>query len=232
MGIVSEVKKKIKRLILPVRWHDLRHTKPVSEVFGLDRGMAIDRYYIEKFLEENAHSIKGTVLEIAESTYSKKFGRRDTVRFEVLHYSQDHPDATIVGDLTQTATLPEKTIDCFICTQTFNFIYDFRKAIAGSYHLLKENGILLATVGGISQISRFDMDRWGDYWRFTTKSACRAFEEVFGEGNVVVESYGNVLTAVAFLEGISARELKTEELDHKDDNYQLLITIRAVKKQE
>jgi hypothetical protein len=33
---------------------------------------------------------------------------------------------------------------------------------------LKPGGVLLATVSGISQISRYDMYRWGDYWRFTT----------------------------------------------------------------
>jgi hypothetical protein len=73
------------------------------------------------------------------------------------------------------------------------------------------------------------MDRWGDYWRFTTLSALKAFEEIFGKDKVKVDCYGNVLSTVAFLEGISAEELKNEELDFKDDNYQLLITIKAIK---
>jgi hypothetical protein len=46
---------------------------------------------------------------------------------------------------------------------------------------------------------------------------------------VEVNSYGNVLSTIAFLEGISSQELKTWELDFKDDNYQLIITIKAVK---
>jgi hypothetical protein len=87
----------------------------------------------------------------------------------------------------------------------------------------------MATVAGISQISRYDMDRWGDYWRFTSLSALRAFQEVFGEGKVKVESYGNVLSSIAFLEGISAEELSKEELDYKDDDYQMLICIIAKK---
>ena len=178
---------------------------------------------------KNSDCIHGAVLEIAESTYSRKFGKEQDAQFHVLHFSHDNPQASLVGDLTDVATLPKNKFDCFICTQTYNFIYDFKKAIQGSHYLLKEGGVLLATVGGISQISTYDMVRWGDYWRFTTLSALRSVEEVFGKGQVEVESYGNVLSAVAFLEGISCQELKKEELAYKDENYQLLITIKAIK---
>jgi hypothetical protein len=229
MSIASSLKKSIKRLISPVRWHNLRNVEPVSSIFGLERGIPVDRYYIEKFLRTNADKIQGSVLEIAESTYSKKFCNDKVKKFEVLHFTDDNPQATIIGDLTNAETLPADRVDCFLCTQTFNFIYDFKKAIHGSYRILKKDGVLLATVAGISQISRYDMDRWGDYWRFTTISALKSFEEVFGKGHVQVESFGNVLSAVAFLEGISSEELSEKELDHKDENYQLLITIVARK---
>ena len=73
------------------------------------------------------------------------------------------------------------------------------------------------------------MDRWGDYWRFTDLSIKKAFEEAFGEGNVEVETYGNVLASTAFLQGISAEELTREELFYKDRDYQMTITIRAMK---
>jgi hypothetical protein len=220
----------LRRLTKPVNWRNLRSVHPVSQIFGLERGTPIDRYYIESFLKENDKHIKGTVLEIAESTYSKRFGGSKVTMFEVLHYTAENQQATIIGDLTNQQSLPSNKIDCFICTQTFQFIYDFKIAIQGAYHMLKEDGILLATLAGISQISRYDMDRWGDYWRFTTLSAMKSFGEVFGEDNVAVSSYGNVLSTVAFLEGITAEELSTKELDHKDENYQMLITIVATKK--
>jgi hypothetical protein len=209
-------------------WQNLRSLKPVSEQFGLDRGTPIDRYYIEKFLQSHAAHIKGDVLEIAENTYSKKFGT-DVTAFEILHYNNENPQATIIGDLTDISTLPENKIDCFVCTQTFQFIYNFKDAIRGARHLLKKDGVLLATFAGISQISRYDMERWGEYWRFTTLSAAKAFVEEFGIGKVQVDFYGNVLSAVAFLEGISAEELTPEELDFKDNNYEVLITLIARK---
>ena len=74
------------------------------------------------------------------------------------------------------------------------------------------------------------MDRWGDYWRFTTLSCEKIFKEVFGAENVVVDFYGNCLSARAFLDGRSSAELTKKNLDYKDNDYQLLITIKAHKK--
>ena len=229
-GLKTQIKQILKRLLFPVKWHQLRTLTPVSAVFGLDRGTPIDRYYIENFLRSQSTHIRGVVLEIAESSYSKQFGGERVTAFEVLHYTHDNKNATIVGDLCDHRSLPANKIDCFICTQTFQFIYNYKDAIRGAYHMLKEGGVLLATVAGISQISRYDMDKWGDYWRFTSLSAKASFEEVFGQNNVTVQAYGNVLSSTAFLHGISVEELTTKELDATDDNYQMLITIVAFKK--
>jgi hypothetical protein len=228
MSFLNDLKHRYNRMAHGADWQNLRSVKPVSEQFGLDRGTPIDRYYIEKFLQSNARHIKGNVLEIAENTYSKKYGNGVTA-FEILHYNNENPRATIIGDLADTTTLPADKVDCFICTQTFQFIYNFKDAIRGARHLLKKDGVILATFAGISQISRYDMDRWGEYWRFTTLSAAKAFVEEFGIGKVQVDFYGNVLSAVAFLEGISAEELTPEELDYKDKNYEVLITLVAQK---
>ncbi|MEJ7912486.1 MAG: methyltransferase domain-containing protein [Chitinophagaceae bacterium] len=126
--------------------------------------------------------------------------------------------------------MPANTIDCFVCTQTFNFIYNFADAIRGAHHVLKPGGYLLATVSGPCQVSRYDMDRWGDYWRFTTLSAQKTFDAVFGEGNVEVDYFGNCLAAVSLIRGIAAEELQVADLDTKDPDYQVTITITARKK--
>jgi phytoene/squalene synthetase len=76
------------------------------------------------------------------------------------------------------------------------------------------------------------MDRWGDCWRFTTLSARRLFEEAFSTANVEVKSYGNVLVASAFIHGLATEDLRREELDHYDRDYEVLITVRAVKSEE
>jgi hypothetical protein len=125
--------------------------------------------------------------------------------------------------------LPVNSFDCFICTQAFNFIFEVGKAAEGAHYLLKPGGVLLATVAGISQISRYDMERWGDYWRFTDASVKRLLEPVF-RGGLEIESFGNVLAATAFLQGVSVEDLPDRTLlDTYDQDYQLLISIVARK---
>ena len=89
---------------------------------------------------------------------------------------------------------------------------------------------MLATFPGISQIARGDMEQWGDYWRFTDLSAKLLFQESFGEKQVAVKVFGNVLTATAMLYGVSKTELRQPELDYFDADYQVLIGVRAVKR--
>lgn len=224
---IRKVIKSFKRKTSPPDWHNLRSVHPISRTFGLDRGTPIDRYYIENFLRKESAHIQGVVLEIAESTYSKTFGH-NVNQYEVLHTKPGN-NVTIVGDLTDLTTLPAGKVDCFICTQTFNFIYDIQAAVKGAYHLLKPGGIFLVTLAGLSQISRYDMDRWGDYWRFTSLSAKKLFADQFGESQVEVKAHGNVLAAIAFLEGISVEELTREELDFVDEDYQMILTVKAQK---
>ena len=216
-----------------VDWNDNARTEPVSRLFGFDRGMPIDRYYIEKFLSGHSHDIRGRILEIAEDTYAQKFADRSGAEFpvfETLHIDGSGKPTTITGDLAKPASLPENRYDCFICTQTYNFIYDVKQAIAGTYQLLKNDGIVLATVAGISQISRYDMDRWGDYWRFTDQSALKLFEDVFGKGHVEIVTFGNVLTATALLHGLAVEDLPDRRLlDENDPDYQVIIGIIARK---
>ena len=89
--------------------------------------------------------------------------------------------------------------------------------------------VLLVTVPGIAEISREDMDQYGDHWRFTTISLFTLLSNCFGN-HVQVQSVGNVYSAIALLQGIALEELDRKALDYDDDQYQLLLTGRAVKR--
>ncbi len=219
---------KSRQLMGAVDFGSLRRVKPISREFGYDRGLPIDRYYIENFLARHAKDIQGRVLEIGDDSYTRRFGGdRVTIR-DVLHVKDGNPVATFVGDLTHAEHIPSGAFDCFILTQTLHLVYDFRSALKTIYRILKPGGVVLATVPGISQMS---IDEWADYWcwSFTTLSARRLFEEFFQADEVEVEAYGNVLAAISFLQGLATEELHSDELDHRDRCYELLITIRAVK---
>jgi hypothetical protein len=140
-----------------------------------------------------------------------------------------NPAATLIGNLETAEGIPREGFDCMILTQTLPFIYEIKAAVSNVYAALRPGGVLLATLSGISQISRYDMERWGDYWRFTNLSARRLFEEVFPPANVTVEAHGNVLAAIAFLHGLASHELSGQELDFHDPDYEVSITVRAVK---
>lgn len=218
-----------RKFICQIDLGELDHLHPVSTLFGYDRGQPVDRHYIENFLLQHKNDIHGRVLEIGDNTYTKKFGGTSVKQSDILHAAKGNPSATIVADIARADNIPSSSFDCIILTQTLQFVYDLPSAVNHLHRILKPGGVLLLTVPGISQISRYDMDRWGEFWRFTTQSAQRLFEKEFSTENVEVEAYGNVLIAIALLHGLAAEELKPEHFEYQDPDYQVLITVRAVK---
>lgn len=213
-----------------VDFGSLRRTSPVSRVFGFDRGRCIDRYYIENFLDAHHADIKGRVLEAADNAYTTKFGGEAVTCSDVLHVQEGAKYATVCADLTCAEdVIADNTYDCIILTQTLHVIFDLIAAVRNIHRILKPGGVLLASLPGISQVSRYDMDRWGDMWRFTDLSARKLMETVFCPEKVSVDIHGNVLTSVAFLHGLAEHELTKDELDEVDVDYQLLLTVRAQK---
>ena len=202
-------------------------TAPLSSEWGFDRGTPIDRYYIERFLESHATDIRGRVLEVKNSDYTQRFGR-GVAQAEVLDISKDNPLATLVADLSRPEQFPEARFDCFVLTQTMQFIYESGAVVESAYRLLAPGGVLLVTVPALSRIA----PRYGpttEFWRFTAASCARLFGDVFGERNVEVRTVGNVLAATAFLYGATVEEISREKLDVNDPFFPLLVTVRATR---
>ena len=202
--------------------------RPFSPDFGLKFGTPIDRIYIDHFLEKSKVCIKGDVLEIAEDTYSKRYATSKINSF-ILHVEKQDNSQVITANLETGENAPEGKFDCLLITQTLPFVYQPKEFIKNCYRALKPGGTLLLTASGISQISRYDMDRWGDYWRFTDLSLKKLAEEVFDLEKIEVKSYGNVKTACAFLQGFPSYVLSEKELSTHDPDYQVTVTLRAVK---
>jgi glycosyltransferase involved in cell wall biosynthesis len=214
-----------------IQFGTLRRVTPVSRMWGYDRGLPIDRYYIENFLARQAGDIRGRVLEIEDNTYTRRFGGHRVTRSDILHVVEGNPLATIVGDLTDAPQIPSNIFDCIILTQTLQLIYEVRAAIRTLHRILRPGGVVLATFPGISQNNDRDWSNdW--YWGFTPLSGRRLFEESFDSENVKIEATGNVLSAISFLYGISAGELTREELNYAERGYEVTITVRASKSEE
>ena len=224
----------MKRATIPVheiKFGDFRRLRPISQQWGFDRGLPVDRYYIDNFLARNEADVQGRVLEIGDDSYTRKFGGDRVTAIDVLHPHEGSAQATIVADLANAAHVPSDQFDCIIFTQTLQLIYDTKAALATLGRILKPGGVLLATFPGITHIGDYQwQNSW--YWNFTSHSARRLFDESFGSDHVRIETHGNVLAATAFLHGLAAEELTTAELDVHDPIYEVLLAVRAVRAEE
>ena len=213
-----------------VSFGDFYRVTPISPIFGIDRGFPVERYYIEQFLEANREDIKGRCLEMGDAFYTNKFGSDRVTKADVMHYVEGNPQATIIADLTKADHVPSDTFDCIILTQTLQMIYDMKAALRHLHRIIKPGGVLLTTSHGISKIGRrLGRDDWGEYWHITTQSAQRLFEETFPGADIAVNSYGNVLSAMCALHGIVADEISAKELDYRDPDFEVIVTVKATK---
>lgn len=213
-------------------WSVLRRVRPYRPDFGVARGEPIDRFYIEKFLATYQESIRGRVAEIENDQYTKRFGGGSVEQSDILDLNEQNERRTMTIDLTKTIAAPQNAFDCIICTQTLLVIEDYAAAVRSLYKMLRPAGVLLVTVPGISQIVRGGMigGVGEDWWRFTGRSAHLIFSQVFSAENIVVQTYGNVLAATAFLHGLVQEELTREELEYNDPDYEVTIGVKAIKR--
>jgi SAM-dependent methyltransferase len=228
------------RLVRPpvgaVRFGSLRRLEPVSDAYGFDRGVPIDRYYVEGFLARHAGDIRGRVLEVEDAVYARRFGGwRDgpgdgpVKGVDILDVNARNPRATIIDDLAVGSSIESEAYDCIICTQTLQLIYDVGAACRTLHRALRPGGALLLTVPGITRGVHPEPEGPADYWRFTSLAACRLFEEAFAPAELSVEAYGNLLSAAAFLYGLAAEELTPLELDARDPAFPVTVAVRAVR---
>ena len=209
----------------PVWLGSLGSTAPHGSHWGYDRGTPVDRWYIERFLAEHRADITGRVLEVKDSGYTERFGHALTER-AVLDVDPANPRATHIADLAAADGLPSGAFDCFVLTQTLQFVFDTRAALAHAHRILRPGGVLLLTLPVASPICEAPLT---DHWRFTPLAAARLLEEAFAPGAVSVQGRGNVLAQVAFLEGLAAEDLTPAELAVDDERLPLVVCARAVR---
>lgn len=212
-----------------VNFGDLRRVKPVSSAFGLDRGLPVDRIYVEDFLKTHANDIQGAVLEVADSIYTARFGAERVSCAEILDVDPSNRKATIIADLTDAPHLASDRFDAIILTQTLQLIFDISAVVDTLHRILKPGGILLLTVPGISSVCRRAGTAHTWCWSFTEASLRPLLGNRFGDDQVTTRTYGNVLTATAFLHGLAANELEPLEYNSFDPDYPVIVAARATK---
>jgi SAM-dependent methyltransferase len=226
MTFLQDCKRSVMRKLKPASMVQSRSTRPASETWGYDRGRPIDRYYIDRFFASFGGDMRGDLLEIQEPLYSGRHGR-DLRSRHILDIDPGNEAATLVADLGAADSIEANRFDCFVLPQTLQYTFDVRAALSHAHRILRPGGILLATVPALSRV---DSGLYtSDYWRFTPASCERLLQEQFGEGDVMIATFGNALSCGAFIQGLSVEEFSSSELDPTDSHFPLILGIRARK---
>src|SRR5262249_59713764 len=115
--------------------------------------------------------------------------------------------ATIIADLRRADAVGSGSYDCVILTQVLQFIDDIHSTLAECSRILRPGGTLLVTAPCITRVD-VETGPDGDYWRWTEASARKQFAAVFPADAFEVSTFGNVGACGAFLQGISAEEMR------------------------
>jgi SAM-dependent methyltransferase len=209
-----------------VRWGSLRRTLPFSDYYGFDRGLPIDRHYIEAFLAREAASIRGEVLEVRDPKYALQFGGADATQIHVLDIDPTNPEATVIADLTVEGSLPYQAYDSIVMTQTLHITADDAAGFRTLWRALRPGGTLLFTGPCIARID--NTHEW-DHWRYTPLGLRALLAKLLPDAEVTVEAHGNVLAGAAFLYGIAVQELTEAELEADDPRFPLIVCARVSK---
>ena len=213
-----------------IEWGELARLTPISAVWGIDRGLPVDRFFITRFLHAHRTDMRGRVLEVKDRNYATSIGGVPSRQVDVLDIDATNPHVTLRVDLEQPGFSPDPVFDCFILTQTLHIIYDIRTALRNAVRMLAPRGVLLCTIPAVSRVNDENGGlESGDYWRLTAAAARRLLAETADVASVEIETYGNVQVCAAFLYGLAADDLEEDVLRHVDPWFPLVHCIRAVK---
>ncbi len=213
------VPRSVRRLVTRARFGDLRRTEPLTE-WGAHRGKPVDRWYIEGWLGEQAHLVRGHALEVKEDLYASRLGAGSV---DVVDIDPGNMHATVVGDLCAPSTLSPETYDVAVVTQTLQLVPRPADAVRHLLTALKPGGSLLLTVPALSRLADPS-----DRWRWTPLGLRDLLTEVAPSGaEVDIRGLGNVLAARAFLFGLAVPDLDEDVLSRSDADYPMVVGARV-----
>lgn len=207
-------------------WGNIRRDRPFCEGYGYDRGQPVDRVYIERFLEEFRADIRGRALELADAAYTRRFGGGRVGHVDVLDLDPHRAGVTIVGDLSESATLAGRQFDVIVLTQALHLIPSPQAALRSMYDALSPGGCILITAPALSRRA-LPHDAPQDLWRFTREGLHRLIELAVPEAEIEIRSYGTLTAAIATLLGLARQDLRRREIDATDPDFEVIVAARV-----
>ncbi len=172
------LRKIINRLIINPRKKALDNLDQILDSnFGVSRGTPLDRKLISDYLwtaTRDIDSMNLTVLEFGDRIISENMLKKSISW--IFLYSQkfeiDTKNKIIYGDLTnfdESYSAIYGTFDIILSTQLMAFTDDPFAVVKNLNKMMKKDGVLVGTEPFLSPVSRYDNEKWGDYFRFTLK---------------------------------------------------------------
>ncbi len=200
-------------------------TRPLSTVYGFDRGQAADRKYIELFLAQNAERIQGRCIEIKDDAYLRRFGGGRVTKFDVLDINAENERANVLGDLQHLNMVPDESYECAIVTCTLQYLRDPRRGVCELHRIISSGGTLLVAVNCIAREET--AGEGTDYWRFMPAGVSALFADLSWE--VEITRYGNALVGTAIWCGMAVEDLPRRAWQHDDPSWPCIVGVRATK---
>lgn len=195
---------------------------PVSATFGADRGRPVDRVYIEAFLDEHRHDVRGAVLEVKDDRYTREFGGDRVTRSDVVDVDSSNGGATMIVDLDESGSLPADTYDCIVLTQVMQFLHP-QRALPNLYGALRPGGVALVSAPALCRLET----RQPELWRLSAVGLEEMLRrELPADAEIETAQHGNAKTVVASLLGLAAEDLGAS-LGPDDVRYPLVSLARV-----
>jgi SAM-dependent methyltransferase len=200
---------------------DFKRQQPFCPQFGNLRGSPVDRYYLEKFIEEIRSEVKGITLEIGGNEANQEQYKFSNAKFYLTMDLQGE-DLDIVGDAHDPQAVDEASLDTVVLFNVLEHCERPWQVVDNIYRWLKPDGQVFCMVPNAQRVHRVPQD----YWRIFPDALNSLFGR-FPRRKLYV--YGNPLTTLAAYYGIAAEEFSREELDYYHENYPVANCIHAHK---
>lgn len=220
-------------LFRQLRARQFRRLQPLRG--GASDGLSVIRYYWADYLNEHRHDICGIGLEVGETTTLREYGGNALSRADAIDLTPHSPEVQVVADLSRADHVAADQYDCFVNQFTTAVIYDIRAAVYHAVRILKPGGVLLINFWCLDFYLHRGLDMGTGkplymYHWFTPIQVQNMLRLLgLGDCDFSLTIYGNLVTRLAFLLNVPAKELSAEELNHRDPGQPLLICARIEK---
>lgn len=203
-------------------WGDLKKSVPICQAFGLTRGKPVDRYYLNKFIQEIKPQIAGKILEIGGIAKDKDFYEVNLGSSYQIMNIEPGSGIDIVGDAHNVSIIKPESFDSIISFNVLEHCYAPWQVVENIYTWLKPGGKCFVMVPSAVRLHATPMD----YWRPLPDAFAWMFRN-FSQQKLYV--YGSPITVIASYHGIATEELTTEELEAFHPDFPVATCIVAQK---